>query len=92
MPTVPSPLAREESSFETWTPRNRSRAGSITPPEIREEEDEVGAAGPGSDAPERNMTPTIPEWILTPGSLGSMTIHESRKSHLGEDFDSGEEY
>ncbi|KZL77142.1 hypothetical protein CT0861_12339 [Colletotrichum tofieldiae] len=78
LPSGPSPLSRS-NSHENFFPNNQPSVKEKDELPSPQEEDEV----PG----ERQMTPPIPEWILTAGSRTSLTGYQSRKLRVDGDVE-----
>ncbi|OLN96807.1 hypothetical protein CCHL11_02266 [Colletotrichum chlorophyti] len=78
LPSGPSPLSRS-SSYDNFFPANQ--------PPVKEEKEELPSPQEEDEGvAERQMTPPIPEWILTAGSRTSMNGYQSRKLRIdGED-------
>ncbi|KAK2064161.1 hypothetical protein LY76DRAFT_113786 [Colletotrichum caudatum] len=70
LPSGPSPLSCA-SSFENFFPSN--------PPSIKEKGELPTPQEEDEALGERQMTPPIPEWILTAGSRTSLSGYQSRK-------------
>ncbi|KAF6827327.1 hypothetical protein CMUS01_09043 [Colletotrichum musicola] len=77
-PSGPSPLSRS-SSFENFFPNG--------PPvkEVEEKDELESPQEEDEDPAERQMTPPIPEWILTAGARTSLNGYQSRKLRVDDE-------
>ncbi|EFQ27085.1 hypothetical protein CGRA01v4_07608 [Colletotrichum graminicola] len=81
LPSGPSPLSCA-SSFENFFPSN--------PPSIKEKGELPSPQEEDEALGERQMTPPIPEWILTAGSRTSLSGYQSRKLRVDGDVEQGQ--
>ncbi|UQC78583.1 uncharacterized protein CLUP02_04060 [Colletotrichum lupini] len=77
LPGGPSPLSRT-SSYDNFFPNGQ--------PPVKEEKDELPSPQEEDETlGERQMTPPIPEWILTAGARTSLNGYQSRKLRIDGD-------